>query len=106
MQTLIELTEKARELRQRIDLIKIDQIAPLQNQLNIAEALIGTMVCDLGESVSTKAARLTYVKPSVRTSWDNEGLLQYAKKHPEILDFKRETQIEAAIRIKYNHETI
>ena len=87
MQTLIELTEKARELRQKIDLIKIDQIAPLQNQLDVAEALIGAMVCDLGESVSTKAARISYVKPSSRISWDNQGLLGYAKTHPEILDF-------------------
>lgn len=105
MQTLIELTEKARELRQRIDLIKIDQIAPLQNQLDVAEALIGAMVCDLGESITTKAARLTYVKPSSRISWDSEGLNKYAKSHPEILDFKRETSIAPSVRIKYNHES-
>jgi hypothetical protein len=102
MNNLNELTALARDLRDQIEVERLTHIQPLQAQLDELEAQIGAMICDLGQTVRTDAATLTYVSASVRTSWDNKKLEQYAEAHPEIGDFKRQTEIAAQVRIKYN----
>ena len=103
MTNLNELTAAARDLRDQIEVERLTHIQPLQAQLDQLEAQIGAMICDLGQTVRTDAATLTYVSAFVRTSWDNKKLEQYAEAHPEIGNFKRETEVPASVRIKYNH---
>lgn len=103
MNNLNELTALARDLRDRIELQRLEHIQPLQSQLDTLEAQIGAIVCDLATSAKTDAATVSYVKASMRTTWDGAKLAGYAAAHPEINQFKRETEIPASVRIKYNH---
>ncbi len=103
MNNLNELTALARDLRDRIELQRLEHIQPLQAQLDALETQIGVIICDLAQSAKTDAATVSYVKHSVRITWDGAKLAGYAAAHPEINQFKRETEVPASVRIKYNH---
>lgn len=103
MTNLNELTAAARDLRDQIEVERLTHIQPLQAQLDALEAQIGAMICDLAQSAKTDAATVSYVKASIRTTWDGAQLNGFAAAHPEILKFRRETEVPASVRIKYNH---
>jgi len=50
-----------------------------------------------GESVRNEHFQATYVKG--RVSWDNTGISEYARAHPELMQFRKEGQPSVSLRL-------
>jgi hypothetical protein len=67
-----------------------DNIAALENEIK-------TDVLLHGESVSGGMYRATYTHG--RVSWDNEGMANYATLHPDVLQFRKQSQPIVLLRV-------
>jgi len=68
-----------------------------QENASALEAEIKNDVLLGGESVVTDVFQALYVKG--RVSWDNEGISNYARSHPEVLKFRKEGQPSVSLRM-------
>ncbi len=67
-----------------------ENIAALENEIK-------TDVLLHGESVSGGMYRATYMQG--RVSWDNEGMTSYAASHPDVLQFRKQSQPIVSLRV-------
>lgn len=67
-----------------------------QDNASALEAEIKNDVLLTGQSVMTDVYQAVYVKG--RVSWDNDGINNYARMHPEVLKFRKEGQPSVTLR--------
>ena len=68
-----------------------------EENIDALENEIKTDVLLYGESVSGGMYRATYTQG--RVSWDNDGMTQYAKSHPDVLEFRKQGQPIVSLRV-------
>ena len=68
-----------------------------QENITALENEIKTDVLLYGESVSGGSFRASYTQG--RVSWDNEGMAKYAEAHPDVLQFRKQSQPVVSLRI-------
>jgi hypothetical protein len=71
-------------------------LAAAQENASTLETEIKNDVLLAGESVVTDVYQAIYMKG--RVSWDNEGISNYARAHPEVLKYRREGQPSVSLR--------
>ena len=67
-----------------------------QDNASALEAEIKNDVLLTGQSVATDVYQAVYMKG--RITWDNDGINNYARTHPEVLKFRREGQPSVTLR--------
>ncbi len=67
-----------------------------QANASALEAEIKNDVLLSGQSVMTDVFQAIYVKG--RVTWDNEGINNYARLHPEVLKFRKEGQPSVTLK--------
>lgn len=72
-------------------------IEKAENNANLLEAEIKNDVLLRGESIRNENFQAIYTRG--RVSWDNEGISEYARAHPEVLKFRKEGQPTVSLRI-------
>jgi len=84
-----------------------EELAPLLDYLNILKGELAERHRFKGDHGRLEAntatygrVSISYRKPSVRVSWDSKALEGYAAAHPEILPFRRESQVKSGATIK------
>ena len=86
-------------------LIKIQNLkakaAPLLEKIKQLESEIKADVLDTGEIPDVAGVTVKISSGYTRTSWDNKGLQGYAVAYPEVLQFRKETQIAPTVAISY-----
>jgi hypothetical protein len=77
------------------------QVAPVLERIKVLEREIKSVAVECG-GLDTPMARVEIRKAYERVSWDSRALAGYAAVHPEILQFRKVTQVgvSAAIKIK------
>ncbi len=92
-----ELTKQRNEIQALIDNVsdpygeKIESLLEeIRYQVSLREK---TFDCDL--------AKVSFKKGYIRSSWDTKALTGYAAAHPEIEQFKKETEVEPSIQFKW-----
>lgn len=92
-----ERAMQTRRLRGQLEDVSIGyrlQLAQLESEIKKLVVSLGTPIVVAG------CARATYRRGYTRTSWNGKALKGYAAAHPEILEFKKETQIKPSVSIK------
>jgi hypothetical protein len=79
-----------------IDLEFSEKEKGLNENIEKLEAEIRTDTQQLGKSISSSGYIAMWSKG--RTTWDNKGLASYSEKHPEILEYRKESQPIVSIR--------
>ena len=92
-----ELTKQIHEIQAQIDNISDpygDKIEELLNEIKYQVLLREkSFDCDI--------AKIGYKKGYIRASWDTKALTGYAAAHPEIEQFKKETEVEPSIQFRW-----
>lgn len=73
----------------------------LQKEIIELEEEIETEVLEFGQKYEHPLANVTYRKGYVRTTYNAKQLDMYALTHPEVTEFKKETEVKAAASIKW-----
>ena len=82
--------------------VEIDTISePFAEQARILEDEIKAEVLESGKKYKHELANVTYRKGYIRASWDTKKLDGFAAAHPEITEFKKETEVSATASIKW-----
>jgi hypothetical protein len=92
--------EILRKVQSELDAIEAEFQPVLEGaELNASalEAEIKNDVLLRGESLRGGAYRAVYMKG--RVSWDSQGINEYARDHPEVLQFRKEGQPSVTLRI-------
>ena len=91
--------EVLRKVQPELDALELE----FQPVLEAAEANASALEAEIkndvllrGESLRGSVYQAIYVKG--RVSWDNAGVEQYARAHPEVLKFRREGQPSVSLR--------
>ncbi len=92
--------ELLKKIQPELDALETEYL-PL---LEAAEANAGALESEIkngvllrGESVHNEHFQAIYVKG--RVSWDNAGISDYARAHPEVLEFRKEGQPSVSLRL-------
>ena len=78
------------------------KLAALETEKKALEAEIKAVALTQKTTVETGLAKIVYQGPSKRTSWDTPGLLGYAVANPDVLHFKKESQVKEQAKIVWN----
>src|SRR5262245_8737887 len=76
------------EIETKIEALKLEKshlTESIDFQIDTLEAEIKPQIIKLGKSVKLKNLNAVYVR---RRTWDSDGLLEYAKENPSILQFE------------------
>lgn len=115
MTTIYEKLEQAKNIRTEMDKateIIRNQIAELGEQFEeisspykeaygAIEEEVRQEVFTLAKPFKSDIADVSYRKGYVRASWDTKALTGYAAAHPEIEQFKKETEVEPTVAINW-----
>ncbi len=74
---------------------------PFLEKINKLEEEIKAGVLESGKKYKHDLAEVSYRKGYVRASWDTKKLDGYATAHPEIKEFKKETEVKPSSSIKW-----
>ncbi len=81
---------------------KIDNISePFAEKARILEDEIKAEVLGFGRKYEHPLAEVSYRKGYIRASWDTKKLDGYSVAHPEIQEFKKETEVKPTVSIKW-----
>lgn len=92
-----QLQEELNKLQSKIDNIS----EPFAEQARILEDEIKAEVLESGKKYKHELADVSYRKGYIRASWDTKKLDGFAAAHPEIMEFKKETEVNATASIKW-----
>jgi len=92
-----QLQEELNKIQEEIDTIS----EPFADDARILEDEIKAEVLESGKKYKHELANVTYRKGYTRASWDTKKLDGFAAAHPEIMEFKKETEVNATASIKW-----
>jgi len=103
---MADVQDLLREYRQEYDLQMpairklAEALQKRRERLDALEKEIKTVVVAEGQSERGFGITVTYRSGYVRTSWDTDGLNGYAVAFPEILTFRKETDVKPTVAMK------
>jgi hypothetical protein len=99
-----QMREKIAPLKEQMDELEIQMrlvMDPYVAEIQEREDTIRMAVLERGESFKCDAGKATHRKAYPRYSWDNKALEGFAAAgHEEILQFRKESMVQASVSIK------
>jgi hypothetical protein len=90
-----ELDEQIADLMQKRRAIA----EPIEEEIENHKTEVKTEVLKRGKTFKCDYGEAKFRKGYVRTSWDTKKMEGYAADHPEILQFKKETQVKPNVTV-------
>jgi hypothetical protein len=107
--TTDELMAELVRLTAVLDIARADwaaEMMPITNRIAVLTDRLQEAALAAEITLPSRYGSVVFRKGYGRKVWDGKGLEDYAKDHPEILRFLRETPIEASAVIKFKMEAI
>lgn len=99
---LLQYRDMKLELQPALDKIEAmrSELKPQLDAIREAETNIKKQALEAGEGAKIEGVSVTVRAGYTRTSWNNKALTGYAVAHPELNQFRKESQIKPTAIIK------